>query len=235
MERKPKITKPLSPLEKKVQELLLQVENESSYKSDHEVKREEDAKFTELLKSGKTTLDFNVDTSVQQTAHEYEEMSDKELMEFKNLPLKPKVLEKDNVKSIDRALGNHLILILNDKIGKKNQWMLPFGIRKNSETLRETAERVLNEKFGDKLQVLFLGNAPCGFYKYKYPKRIGNDALGAKIFFFKAVHISGNVESGKSGTLDYQWATREEMKKLLGPKKYRNRISRFLIDENDSN
>lgn len=44
----------------------------------------------------------------------------------------------------------------------------------------QTAERIVKEQCGPELNVQFLSNAPCGFYKYKYPSEV-NGKIGAKV------------------------------------------------------
>ena len=82
--------------------------------------------------------------------------------------------------------------------------------------MRETAERALRENCGDDLKVTVFGNAPCGFYKWKYPKRLKeklNDGkLGEKVWLFRASYESGKVDNCSS---DYKWALREEMDEHL--------------------
>lgn len=46
----------------------------------------------------------------------------------------------------------------------------------------QTCERLVEETCGGDLKVKFLGNAPCGFYKYKYPKTVRKEGyIGAKV------------------------------------------------------
>ena len=46
----------------------------------------------------------------------------------------------------------------------------------------QTCERLVQETCGGDLKVKFMGNAPCGFYKYKYPKTIRKEGfIGAKV------------------------------------------------------
>lgn len=74
------------------------------------------------------------------------------------------------------------MFVLNQKIGEKSFYILPQGKREEGETLRQCADRVLKEKCGQDLKVQVFGNAPCGFYKYKYPKSVrSEDSVGAKV------------------------------------------------------
>lgn len=46
----------------------------------------------------------------------------------------------------------------------------------------QTCERLVQETCGGDLKVKFIGNAPCGFYKYKYPKTVRKEGfIGAKV------------------------------------------------------
>lgn len=75
------------------------------------------------------------------------------------------------------------------------------------------------------MQVKFYGNAPIGFYKYKYPQKLRkNGSCGAKIFYFLAKYIDGDVtNNGK-----YQWLDCEELEKVL-PSEMQKNISRFML------
>lgn len=48
----------------------------------------------------------------------------------------------------------------------------------------QSAERILSNHFGDSITVKLYGNAPCGFYKYKYPTEVRkkSSTVGAKVF-----------------------------------------------------
>jgi large subunit ribosomal protein L46 len=111
---------------------------------------------------------------------------------------------------------------------------MPQGLRMDGETMLQTAERVLQEKCGLDLTVQFHGNAPCGVYKYKYPKRFidttEDTSIGAKVFFFKAQYIAGHLEHNKLKHQEFKWLGREELMCSLSQEYYRN-ISQFLIDE----
>ena len=45
----------------------------------------------------------------------------------------------------------------------------------------QTAERVLQEKCGSEIKARFLGNAPVGFYKYKFASPGEDNTVGAKV------------------------------------------------------
>ena len=49
--------------------------------------------------------------------------------------------------------------------------------------LLQAAEEALRELCGDKLDAAYMGNAPCGFYKYKFPKSVADASgvVGAKV------------------------------------------------------
>lgn len=85
--------------------------------------------------------------------------------------------------SLYRKLDKHLILLVNQKIGDKFYYVLPQGLRQEGETLRQTAERIMKEHCGCELNAQIYSNAPSGFYKYKYPKKIRDErgSLGAKV------------------------------------------------------
>lgn len=82
-------------------------------------------------------------------------------------------------------------------------------------------------RVGADLKATFLGNAPCGFYKYKYPKDIQKEgSVGAKVFFFKAVMFSPNHLPLKKNS--FAWVKKDELKDFLTPE-YLKQVYRFIM------
>lgn len=79
------------------------------------------------------------------------------------------------------------------------------------------------------LEAKFLGNAPCGHYKFKFPQAVRTESsLGAKIFFFKALLLTGDFsQAGKKGR--HVWVSKEELGDYLTPR-YLAQVRRFLLD-----
>lgn len=228
LQRKPVITKSLTDLEVKYQNILEEIEFEKSLKSDHELRHDKDVKRMEKLKKG-TIIDLdNMDQASNQTAQDYLDKNKEELSNFKLSSRLTTADEKNDKKLINRKLEENLVLLIKQKLGHEDFWILPQGLWVNGETLRETAERILLESCGNGLKVRFYGNAPCGFYKYKYPKekRVQSGVEGTKIFFFKAALLSGNIEK-KGNWTDYEWITVKELdNKLILP--YSKNVKLFL-------
>lgn len=145
-----------------------------------------------------------------------------------------------------RKLDKSLILVLNQAIGNKEYYLLPQSIRENGETLRQCAERVLKEKCGAEVKAKIFGNAPCGVYKYRYPKSVRKeDSIGAKvsplycrkgdltktinffqIFIYYARYSSGSMINKKS---DYKWLDKIELNQTL-PEVYKKSVLPLLLD-----
>lgn len=255
VERLPVITKPLSGIEVEFQvrpnvivlnenyelkiihntsficplkEHLNQIEFEQSLKSDFELRHEKELIIANLQKKG--AVDIEIIESVQQTA---QDLTDAWKEEYKSYQLANRITDDDqkkNIKSVNRKLDKTLWLLIEQQIGNRKYMLLPQGKREPGENLRQTAERTLKMYCGDNLNVLFYGNAPCGFYKYKYPieERRKSDAVGAKIFFFRSTYQSGFIDDIKMKSLKYEWQDDEGlMGKLNG--NYMKSVSQFLI------
>lgn len=227
LERKPVIARPLNDLEIRFSKMLQQIEVESSQKSEHEVRLETDSKRAQEFKKGKISTD-DLDKAAGQSAAEFEDVSMKELQAFEGAPRITEADEKNDIKSTERKLDQHLLYLIQENLGKDKFWLLPYDLVKEEETLRQAAERILSEKCGSKVRARFLGNAPCGFYKYKYPVNMRQKAFGAKVFFMKAQYLKGSVE--EQNVKDYSWASRDELRDLLHVP-YHKAVSSFLIDD----
>uniref|UniRef100_A0A182SXB7 Large ribosomal subunit protein mL46 n=1 Tax=Anopheles maculatus TaxID=74869 RepID=A0A182SXB7_9DIPT len=224
VERLPIVTKTLEPIEAKFKQMLEQIELEKSLKSNHELRKETEKQQLELLKAGKIDLDSE---ALKQTAQDLEDAYNEEFARFKPAPRVTEADEKNDIRSLDRQLEETLVLLIEQKLGTKSHYLLPQGLHKKGESMRQTAERTLKEYCGDNLQVTFYGNAPVGFYKYKYPANAQTEATGAKVFFFRSVlkEASGNIGSSK---VKYQWLSQEELKKQLHQSYYQS-VSQFLL------
>lgn len=232
LQRKPVITKSLTDIEVKYQNILREIEFEKSLKSDHELRHSMDLQRMEKIKKGSMTDFDDMEQASNQTAQDYLDKNKEELSKFK---LASRITEADKAedkKSLNRKLEENLILVTKQKLGHEDFWILPHGLWINGETLRETAERILKESCDNNLNIRFYGNAPCGFYKFKYPKKKREEATveGAKIFFFKATLLDGNVGQNSIWT-DYEWATVKELNNKC-IQSYMKNIKLFLSNYN---
>ncbi|CAH0406905.1 unnamed protein product [Chilo suppressalis] len=223
VERLPVVTPPLNAMQKKYKEMLYTIEVENSLKSDHELRHDNDKIKAELLKNESADIDLDVVSKI--TAQDFEDAAAEEFANFKFADLVTEADKTGNKASIERCLQRHLVLVTSLKLGKDTKTILPQGKWQEGETLRQTAERILSEHCGSDLKVQFLSNAPCGFYKYKYPSEI-EGKIGAKVFFYYANYKSGGV----SEKVKANWLTRTELIETL-PDKYRKSVEEFLINE----
>ncbi|XP_064539427.1 large ribosomal subunit protein mL46 [Drosophila montana] len=227
VERLPVVTKTLNPLERQFQDMLSQVEYENSLKSDFELKHERDMLQTELIKQGKAQVDLD-DSVAKQTAQDLKDAYTEELKKFQFAPRTTPDDAANVTTSTDRCLEDTLYLVVKQKLGQQEHLVLPQGLRQEGESMRQTAERVLREKCGTDLQVLFYGNAPVGFHKYKYPSKQRTECFGAKIFFYRASLRAGNVDEKQTPPIPYEWLPKDVLQAKLNTA-YAESINKFLI------
>lgn len=222
LERHAVITKPREDIEARYQQLLDQIEFENSLLSDFEIQlKQERSKKVKV-----TSTDENPDKAATQTLEDFQDSSKQELANFQFAP-RVNAEEDDLLISLNRKLDKSLLLLVNEQIGKDNFWIPPQNIRKSTETMIETAQRTVQECCGNNIKVKFYGNAPIGFYEYKYPKGIRLEGKeGAKVFYFLAKYISGDVSS----KLKHCWLDREELEKTVHPNIHKS-LSQFLLPE----
>lgn len=205
------------------QKMLADIEFENSMKSDHEVRHERDLLMAEKLKKGDVELDL--DESVKQTAQDMKDAYTEELKKFEFASRITDADRKGDTKSLDRKLDQALILLVEQQIGSRKHLLLPQGLRNEGETLRDTAERVLKEKCGESLVAQVYGNSPVGFYKYKYPSEQRKTAVGAKVFFYRAVLKNQPLTPLP---LSFEWLTKSEVAEKL-PVDYLKSVQQFVL------
>lgn len=228
LERFPVITQEMNPLEKKFSQLLQTMEHEKSHLSDHELRHLEDLKIAEKRKQ-ENVDDSEIDVNLL-TAVEAQDFWEDEREAFQPASRLTEADTKNDLRSIERRLDRKLLLVVKQKLGNSNPWMMPMVPRMEGESMRQAAERALATICGNELNAVFMGNAPCGFYKYRFPKLkpASDDFVGAKVFFFKAQLQEGLLVKS-TNISDFCWLTKEELVDHLVPK-YNAAVQDFLLD-----
>lgn len=194
-------------------------------KSDHEIRKEKEKQQQELIKSGKLEVELDADARTLQTAQDYEDLNQDELAKFKFAPRETEDDKSNNLKSFNRKLDDTLMLLCGEKVHNADVFLLPQAKWVEGETLRQTAERIVNEKLGADLKVQFYGQAPCGFYKSKYKSADKSGAVGSKVFFYRAAYKSGEIKNPKANTV---WLNEEELKTKVRESYFRS-VSQMFI------
>lgn len=188
------------------------------------MREEKDRKIADLQRRGK--LDVDMDVAVQQTAQDLKDAWKEELAQFQ---MNDRITDADRLKdttSLRRKLDSTLVLLVDQKLGAASHLLLPQGKRIEGETMRQTAERVLQERCGGSVNAVWYGNAPCGFYKYKYPVAERKDSVGAKIFFFRASHRGGNVQTEDGQK--FEWLDAKEIQSRVN-RSYATSLKQFVL------
>ncbi|XP_012294091.2 large ribosomal subunit protein mL46 [Aotus nancymaae] len=226
LQRPPLVSKPLTPLQEEMASLLQQIEIEKSLYSDHELRALDESKRLEKKKADLYDEEDEQDILLVQ---DLEDMWEQRFVQFKLGARITEADEKNDRTSLNRKLDRNLVLLVREKLGDEDVWMLPQAEWQPGETLRGTAERTLATLSENNMEAKFLGNAPCGHYKFKFPQAMRTESnLGAKVFFFKALLLTGDLsQAGKKG--QHVWVTKDELSDYLKPK-YLAQVRRFLLD-----
>ncbi|KAM7406499.1 hypothetical protein PAMP_000873 [Pampus punctatissimus] len=228
--RLPVISADCSPIEQQFTAMLREIELEKSLVGDHEVRLLEDAERMSRRKTANYDSDEEDDPRHQETllAQDLEDSWEQKLKNFEPAPRVRGDVDKD-LTSVERCLADSLVLLAEQQVGNAKMWLLPQTQWQEGETLRQTAERALASLPAAGFKATFLGNAPCGVYKYKLPKALRTEEgpIGTKIFFFKAF-LS---DSGRSAApnASFLWLKKSELQRYLKPS-YMMKVERFVLD-----
>ncbi|XP_036591651.1 39S ribosomal protein L46, mitochondrial [Trichosurus vulpecula] len=229
LQRPPIVSQPLTPLQVEMAELLRQIEVEKSRYSDHEIRALEETRRLERKKADIYDSDDDDDDKDILLAQDLEDTWEQTFLQFKPQPRVTEADQKNDRTSLHRKLDQNLVLLVKEKLGDQETWILPHAEWQAGETLRGTAERALATLSQNSVEAKFLGNAPCGYYKFKFPQAFRTEnSIGAKVFFFKALLQSGNLSQAKKKE-DYVWVSKEELGDYLKPK-YLAQVRRFFMD-----
>ncbi|XP_057278953.1 39S ribosomal protein L46, mitochondrial [Pezoporus wallicus] len=225
--RLPRITQPLEKEEEEMTALMGQIELEKSHYSDHEIRKLEEEELIRRRKE--SAYDDEVPGKTVIMARDLEDKWEQKFLQFKAAPRITDADESNSRTSLNRKLDRNLMLLVKQKIGNQELWLLPQEEWQPGETLRSTAERAMANFLGDHIEAKVLGNAPYGIYKYKFPRAIRTeDIVGAKVFFFKAFLQSSDLSQTELKG-NHLWVTKDELGDYLKPE-YLKKVNRFLLD-----
>uniref|UniRef100_A0A3P9I8D5 Large ribosomal subunit protein mL46 n=1 Tax=Oryzias latipes TaxID=8090 RepID=A0A3P9I8D5_ORYLA len=228
LQRLPVVSADCTPVEERFRQMLLQIELEKSLLSDHELRLLDDADQIRR----KQTDDYDSDEEGGRGDQEImlgqdlEDTWEQKLKTFQPAPRVQPEVDKD-LTSAKRCLADSLVLLAEQRVGGEKLWLLPQAQWQEGETLRQTAERALASLPAAGFKATFLGNAPCGVYKYKLPKAVRTESsTGRKVFFFKAIVADDGQPKAPAGP--FLWLKKSELQQYLKPA-YRMKVERFIL------
>ncbi|XP_067351160.1 39S ribosomal protein L46, mitochondrial isoform X2 [Channa argus] len=228
LQRLPVISADLNPIEQQFRHMLQQIELEKSLLSEHELRLLEDAERMSRKQADDYDSDEDDDRRGQEIvlAQDLEDSWEQKLNSFQPASRVRADVDKD-VTSVERCLADSLVLLSQQQVGSEKLWLLPQTQWQEGETLRQTAERAL-ASLPAGFKATFLGNAPCGVYKYKLPKASQTESsVGMKVFFFKAILSDRSPAAAPDSS--FVWVKKTELQQYLKPA-YVMKVDRFILD-----
>jgi len=206
--------------------MLEDYEHEKALKSNHEMRVEQDIRNQEKKRKG-----LEVVNEPLQTGLEYEEDREKLHANFKPAS---RISGSCDLDSLSRLMDEKLYLIVPHLLGTGNDWFLPSSTVEGKSSLREAVDEALVKTIGPNAleNIHVMGNAPFGFYKYRYPLRSSeSDSFrGGKFFIFKAFLKDPRTFSMEDADgRKLAWMTKSELKEHLHPA-LNNRVQQCLFD-----
>ncbi|KAA8595985.1 large ribosomal subunit protein mL46 isoform X3 [Etheostoma spectabile] len=228
LQRLPVVSAACSPTEQRFREMMLQLELEKSLLSEHELRLLEDAERMSRKQADDYDSDEEDERGDQEIvlAQDLEDSWDQKLKSFQPAPRVTADVDKD-LSSVERCLATSLLLLAQQQVGGEKLWLLPQSQWQDGETLRQTAEKAL-ASLPAAFKATFLGNAPCGVYKYKLPKAARTESsVGTKVFFFKAILSDSGPPAAPNAP--FLWVKKNELQRYLKPA-YMMKVDRFFLD-----
>ncbi|XP_032379544.1 large ribosomal subunit protein mL46 isoform X1 [Etheostoma spectabile] len=229
LQRLPVVSAACSPTEQRFREMMLQLELEKSLLSEHELRLLEDAERMSRKQADDYDSDEEDERGDQEIvlAQDLEDSWDQKLKSFQPAPRVTADVDKD-LSSVERCLATSLLLLAQQQVGGEKLWLLPQSQWQDGETLRQTAEKALASLPAAAFKATFLGNAPCGVYKYKLPKAARTESsVGTKVFFFKAILSDSGPPAAPNAP--FLWVKKNELQRYLKPA-YMMKVDRFFLD-----
>lgn len=136
----------------------------------------------------------------------------------------------NDIRRLDRKLDRTLYLLVRGSDGK---WQFPSGDVPTDEYLHETAARVLEAAAGVNMNTWLVGRVPVAHIvtQPEFNEDSSIKQRGEKVFFLKGRIMAGqaNLKGNKLGLEDFNWLTKEELKKRL-PYEYFHPLRNMMAD-----
>lgn len=137
----------------------------------------------------------------------------------------------NDTKSLERALDERLYFLVK-RSAKSNNFQFPQMLATDRNMLMaKYAEQAWKGVTlpGKRPEVHFISHSPACHLEHVYPVRYQqkNDVYGIKIFFYRAMLMSGELEGIRNG-VDYTWARQGELGDLLGDE-YHSAVKPILL------
>jgi len=136
---------------------------------------------------------------------------------------------RKDVRSVWRKLDERLYFVFKPKKGTTG-FQFPQRITADNETMRASAKKALKLVAGSSLKcVHHVGHAPLAVFKRVFgeEQQRKTKAYGAKVFFYPAYIVEGNIRKLDQG-YDFRWLTKEECASQL-TKDYYAAVKDMLI------
>ncbi|EFO26460.1 hypothetical protein LOAG_02019 [Loa loa] len=220
--RPPFTAPPMSDIEKRYHDFMLQRELEDSLRCDFELRQLRDERLLKeraRLKLGGE--EANPEEEIGILASVDEENWRKEAGRIrKKLAIGDLTkFSKADTRSLQRKIDEFLVLIVCQKFGRKDGYRSPWHLPQlrilPGESLKQTSERCLKELFSIEIHGKGINSAPFSVYFYCYPaqlrQRLKTHSRGAAVFFFKALYMNRvPLVANKDEVADYKWVNAEE-------------------------
>lgn len=144
---------------------------------------------------------------------------------FTPAPLETEADRSGNNKTLNRKLTESVYFT----VKRYNRvWQFPQGEAEEGKTLSQTAEEALRSFVGDKLTLHFVSNVPSCHIQREFSPEVKQQRSwdGAKIFFYRAIVVAGNLEEIPFD-YDFAWLSSSELSQVL-PSIYYNSVKNIL-------
>eukprot|EP00871_Galdieria_phlegrea_P003918 jgi/Galph1/4527/GphlegSOOS_G3195.1 len=140
-------------------------------------------------------------------------------------PIETEADHTGNLKTLDRKLTDSVYFL----VKRGNQvWQFPQDEAEVGKTLKQKAEETVKQFTGSQVDVHFIGNAPACHIEHMFSAQMREkrQLIGAKIFFYRAIVVDGNLENIPFDH-EFAWVTAEEIGGLV-PSSYYEAVKNIL-------
>lgn len=146
------------------------------------------------------------------------DLSDPQADLYKPAPRRTEADEKGDTKSLERALDERLYFLVRRSAKSRNMQFPQILVSDDGVKMADYAEQAFKNVTIPRTRpsVHFISYSPSCHLEHVYPVKYQqeHDVYGIKIFFYRAMLLSGEV-SGVRNAVDYVWARESELGNFL--------------------